>query len=402
MSAIIGPVPTGGDVLMFELARRLARSASIRILTSADGLVQMRAIGVDDVPVTVMDRQNRTHSHSYRYLLRAAQGPYYARRLLDRRVQPRPAMVISSSPFLPDLTTALAARAAGAVWIQSWQLDIPSPRLGYRRAKALPGSASRLPLTPRTVTRAAQTSRIALSYLTQSVMLAAARSWCRLLVVPTPLMAAVAQARGFEASRIHVTGCGVDVKTARGPANVLENSRDDRYDCILLGRFHEQKGLEDVLPIWHRVRQTLPNARLAIVGDGTGPAASAFKAELSRQSDGSVVHLGVLLGDEKYAALRRAKLFMFPSHYESWGHVVIEAMAAGLPTVGYRLPSSIQTFGPAMLTVPMGDRPAFADAIISLLLHKEVYDEYRERGRRLALDYDWDQIAERFASRLWD
>jgi glycosyltransferase involved in cell wall biosynthesis len=211
-------------------------------------------------------------------------------------------------------------------------------------------------------------------------------------------MAETARKRGFDPQRILVAGYGVDLKAAGGLA--VPNGTD--YEGVFLGRFHEQKGLEDLLQIWREVRGRLPAARLGLIGDGKGPAATRFKSELSRQEDLSISQLGVLQGEQKYAALKRGRVFVFPSHHESWGHVVIEAMAAGMPVVGYDLPSSKEAFGSAMLMVPMGDALGFADAIVRLLLDADLYNTYRERGRKLAESYDWDRIAQKFASRLWE
>jgi len=211
-------------------------------------------------------------------------------------------------------------------------------------------------------------------------------------------MAETAQRRGFDPKRILVAGYGVDVKVAGGSA-VADKAG---YDAIFLGRFHEQKGLDDLLQIWRNVQRRLPAARLAVIGDGTGPAASRFKTELSRQADLSISQLGVLQGEQKYATLNQGRVFLFPSHHESWGHVVIEAMAAGMPAVGYDLPSSKEAFGSAMLMVPMGDTLAFADTVVRLLVDEDFYNSYREKGRRLAETHDWDRIAREVAKRIWD
>jgi glycosyltransferase involved in cell wall biosynthesis len=92
-----------------------------------------------------------------------------------------------------------------------------------------------------------------------------------------------------------------------------------------------------------------------------------------------------------------AKLLLFPSHHESWGLVALEAMAAGLPVVGYDLPSSREAFGDAMLSVPMFDVEAFADAVVRLLEDDALRDRYRKRGLEVATEHDWADIASRLA-----
>ena len=143
-----------------------------------------------------------------------------------------------------------------------------------------------------------------------------------------------------------------------------------------------------------------PSARLAVIGDGTGPEAARFKAQIRASSDGSVALIGSLTGPEKYAWMSRARTFIFPSHYESWGLVVLEAMASGVPVVGYDLPSSREAFGDAMLTVPLGDRAALAAAVIRLLESDSLRLEFARRGRQLAARYEWNQITDKLVASL--
>jgi glycosyltransferase involved in cell wall biosynthesis len=100
--------------------------------------------------------------------------------------------------------------------------------------------------------------------------------------------------------------------------------------------------------------------------------------------------------------MAQSKVFLFPSHLESWGHAAVEAMAIGLPVVGYDLPSSREVFGDAMLTVPTGDTSAFARTVLSLLGSNSLREEYSARGLRVAEKCDWDKIASQFFANVFD
>jgi glycosyltransferase involved in cell wall biosynthesis len=95
-------------------------------------------------------------------------------------------------------------------------------------------------------------------------------------------------------------------------------------------------------------------------------------------------------------------VFVFPSHYESWGIAALEAMAAGLPVVGYDIPSSREAFGEAMLRVPPYDVEAFADAVLRCLLDADTRETYRARGLGVAQKHDWDVVAQQFARSVLD
>jgi glycosyltransferase involved in cell wall biosynthesis len=107
----------------------------------------------------------------------------------------------------------------------------------------------------------------------------------------------------------------------------------------------------------------------------------------------AISFLGPLTGDAKYRALLSASIFVFPSRYESFGHVVLEAMACGLPVIGYDIPSSKEAFGRAVYYVPFGDTASFAAAVVRLLKNEELRQVFASQGIRLARSLDWESIA---------
>ncbi len=82
---------------------------------------------------------------------------------------------------------------------------------------------------------------------------------------------------------------------------------------------------------------------------------------------------------------------------------VCEAMAAGVPVVGYDLPVYRRIYGDALLRVPCFDHVAFAWQIVRLLDDRALYAEYRRRGRECAASFGWDAIAaaDWAAARAW-
>jgi glycosyltransferase involved in cell wall biosynthesis len=374
LCSVAGRTPSGGDRLAVELARHWP-SAGDRpvVLTNAAGKQQWHDIGQTGFTIAVQGPVGRPlSSRLVAWSLGAVTAPLAAFRLVRQAMrQGRRPIMFASSPFPPDVMAGVAARLAGATWIQSWQLVLPPPWSGSSRSRV----------------------RTALSYLSQQFCLALARRWCQKLIIPNRVMAAEAQRRGFRLDQIHVNGYAVDHdEMAAG----VHQDGVAQFDGIFVGRFHAQKGLSDLLAIWKLVQQARPQASLAIIGDGDGPEAAAFKAELDRFPSETMHRLGVLVGPEKYAAMRRGRVFLFPSHHESWGHVAVEAMACGLPVVGYALPSSTEVFGDAMVMVPRGDVPAFAGNVLRLLTNEGMRGRYQRRGQQLAERFDWGVIAKRF------
>ena len=377
---------------MLELARRWpAESGPVTILTTRDGRRQIAALRINDAHVeSLTGPAVDSHAVVVAYAARALVMPYSVRHLVKQRP---PAIVISASTYPPDVIGGLVARSMGVPWALSWQLIIPSPSVGYAGVSASRHKASVI------FRRPDQTMRVALSFWSQTISLWAARRWSRTLLVATHEMAKDALKRGFLPNRVLVTGYGVDPEeVADASRRTIETS--ETYDAIFVGRFHAQKGLDDLVLVWRRVLEVLPQARLAVIGDGDTSEARKFKSELADFDPASVCILGPLSGDQKFRHLSQARVFIFPSHHESWGLVALEAMAVGLPVVGYDLPSSKEVYGEAMVMVPLGNTDAMASAVIALLKSDRNRTEYASRSRELAQRYDWSRISQRLVATL--
>ncbi len=385
--SVIGIVPSGGDRLTVELARRWPGDGSlVTVLTTKEGLRYIQDLGAANLRVELITTAGASaRMVSLAYLARTLSTPFVVWRLMRRS---RFRVAFSSSPFPPDVVGSLVARALGARWVHSWQLAIPPPSVGYRRASRAPWRF----VPPR---EWPAVSRQLLNFLSQSLSLQLAKRWSSKLVVPTQLMADEAIMRGFRENRIHTANYGVNA--AEIELAIARSSPDtrDHFDGIFVGRFHPQKGIDDLVTIWKLVQTSIPSARLAVVGNGTGWDVVQFKRRVA-EFNNSALLLGVLTGNDKFVAMASSRVFLFPSHHESWGHVVLEAMAVGLPVVGYDIPSSGEAFGDAMIRVPAYDVAAFADAVIRCLNDETMVRTYRRRGLSTAKKYDWDSIAERF------
>ncbi len=106
----------------------------------------------------------------------------------------------------------------------------------------------------------------------------------------------------------------------------LLGEHDDRGALLLyVGRLSAEKQIERIKP----VLEALPDARLALVGDGP------HRQQLERHFEGTATtFVGYLAGEELASAYASGDAFLFPSSTETLGLVLLEAMAAGCPVVG--------------------------------------------------------------------
>jgi glycosyltransferase involved in cell wall biosynthesis len=103
---------------------------------------------------------------------------------------------------------------------------------------------------------------------------------------------------------------------------------------LFLGRIHPQKGCELLLHAFSAARQIDPSLHLFFVG----PADRDYQRRLMRlaaqlEISDLVTWAGCLVGPEKWTAFRMADAFVLPSHQESFGMAVVEAMATGTPVL---------------------------------------------------------------------
>jgi glycosyltransferase involved in cell wall biosynthesis len=135
--------------------------------------------------------------------------------------------------------------------------------------------------------------------------------------------------------------------------------------AIAIGRFAPVKNYEGMLRALAAARRTAPALHLAILGTGAGEeAARALAVELG--VDGAVRFLG--FRRDVADCLRAADLFVNASHTEALPVSLLEAMAAGLPTVAPRVGGIPDALGdpPAGLLVPPGDTAALGAALARL------------------------------------
>jgi phosphatidylinositol alpha 1,6-mannosyltransferase len=154
---------------------------------------------------------------------------------------------------------------------------------------------------------------------------------CELNLTPSHFMQAELQATGYH--RVRVWRRGVDTthyhpnRRAHEWRRRLSGDRAEAPILLYVGRLAPEKRLEWLRP----VVDALPEARLAIVGDG--PSRPALEQLFAGTP---TTFTGYLHGDDLANAYASADVFVFPAANETLGNVVLEAMASGLPIVAPR------------------------------------------------------------------
>jgi len=152
---------------------------------------------------------------------------------------------------------------------------------------------------------------------------------------------------------------------------------------LYVGRLSREKNLDVLAAAWRRVRAHHSDARLVVVGDG--PARGALGGD-------GVTLLGTLHGEALARVFASADVFAFPSETETFGNVVVEAAASGLPAVVVRAGAAHEHViaGVTGEIVAPRDPAAFAAAIDGLLADPDRRTAMRRAAREHAISFDLD------------
>jgi phosphatidyl-myo-inositol alpha-mannosyltransferase len=179
-------------------------------------------------------------------------------------------------------------------------------------------------------------------------------------------------------------------------AEPFEELRDGTINILFVGRFEERKGLIHLLKAYHRLRKRHVDARLLVIG--TGPKAREYRRYVGLRQIRDVEFLGRVSDDAKARYFASADIFCAPATgQESFGIVLLEAMAAGVPIVasdihGYK--NVVQRGVQGLLAEPRNHR-ALAAALYTLSNDADLRHRMGEAGRARAPDYSWDRVTER-------
>ncbi|WP_338752334.1 glycosyltransferase family 4 protein [Janibacter alittae] len=211
-----------------------------------------------------------------------------------------------------------------------------------------------------------------------------------------------------DARRTVTTHLGGDAVVIPNGVNTSAFARADRRPqwsgapgrptVVFLGRIDEpRKGLLVLAEAMPRILQAIPGARLLVVGPG---GAQAARARLPERVAEATEFLGALSDVDKASVLASADLYVAPhTGGESFGIVLVEAMAAGAPVLASDLAAFQRVLdggrtGMAGATFATGRPVDLADQAVDLLSDSDRRGALSDLGRERAAVFDWDVVAE--------
>lgn len=212
--------------------------------------------------------------------------------------------------------------------------------------------------------------------------------------------------------RIAVSGCARDFVAQRFPGDyrIIPNGidvdrfsrsyppipalNDGRPNVLFVGRLEKRKGLSYLLRAWGHVTREFPTARLIVVGGGRG--LQHYQSFVNAHGITNIHFTGLVSDEELPRYYQSADVFCAPSTgQESFGIVLLEAMAAGRPIVATAIPGyqEVVTHGREGLLVPPKDPESLAGALIHLLADADLRHRLSAEGTKTVQRYAWSRVA---------
>ncbi len=186
----------------------------------------------------------------------------------------------------------------------------------------------------------------------------------------------------------------VDVNIFRPDVRPIPELENGRPKILFLGRFEPRKGLKYLLMALPDIVREVPDVQLVIVGAGL--FGYSYKGYLDKEVEEHVFWAGLVPNEDRPRYYASCDVYCSPAiGFESFGIVLLEAMATGKPVVasdieGYR---KVLEHGTEGLLGPPRDTDGIARDLVRLLKDPELRSRMGKAGRQKALSYSWSKVA---------
>lgn len=383
--AALGGGLSGGDRIFIEFARHWSKKIPVHLYVWEEGLsmcerekLKGKYLKIHLVKVGKISKLGFIFTYFYRVFLGLKLG-------LSLRMENR-GYIYSASEFWMDSLSAfiLKVRYPKDKWVAAWYQTAPNPLTGFTEGKRK--NLYRL-------------SAFLYWFMQQPVK---------------PLIASFADfvlvnnekekeqfPKLIKKNKALVVKGAVNTEVISKYLYSHKSPRLKKYLAVFQGRFHSQKGVVELIEIWKLIAQKIPDAKLAMIGDG--PLMNDVKVRIKKLHLTDQIELFGYLhdGNKKYSIFNDSMIVVHPAFYDSGGMASAEAMAFGIPCIGFNLKSYKYYYPIGMVKVSMGDIRAFSEAILDLANDQVKCRRIgRSAKKMIEKDWSWDDRAENILSHL--
>lgn len=366
---------SGGDRIFIEFARRWSANTPVHLYVWEEGLQMCRRENLEGkflkihlIKVGFISRFGFVIHYIYRILLGLNLGLSLKGGSSD--------LVYSASEFWMDSLPALIfkLRNPKVKWAAAWYQTAPNPLVGFSEGK-----------------RVKQYKLAAFLYwLVQKPIKPLISKFADFVLINNEIERKQFSSLGGNNS-IVVLGA-VNTEKISYYLRKHKRPKEKKYLGVFQGRFHPQKGVSELVDIWKLVVEKIPDAKLAMIGDGPLMHEVQEKVKMLKLSENIVLYGYLHDGEEKYGVFDQSHIVLHPAFYDSGGMASAEAMAFGLPCIGFDLKAYQSYYPKGMLKVDFGNLSAFAKEIISLSENKTLYNKISDDAKDMVFNqFSWDK-----------
>lgn len=375
---------SGGDRIWIELAKKISRNYPVSIYVWEEGLAIAKREGLKGVDYVLWSaRSFARYGFVFNYFTRVVIGIIKA---IHLKLSNSPETVIySASEFWQDTIPALILkfRYSEIRWVAAWYQTAPNPLRGFSEGER--NSKYRF--------------KAFLYWFVQQPIKPFIEKYADLVLVNNE-----DEKKEFpnltQKNKVMVMFGAVDLEKINiYKARHLKVKKN--FDGVFQGRFHPQKGVVELIDIWRLVANLRPKAKLVMIGDG--PLMDEVKQRIKeRRLEKNIELKGYVFdGEKKYKIFSESRVVVHPAFYDSGGMAAAEAMAFGLPVVGFDLAAYKSYYPEGMVKVRVGDLEGFSKEVVRLLEDKKYFRKIAFKGLgTMQSHWSWDSRTESFLESL--
>ncbi|MGB5600543.1 MAG: glycosyltransferase, partial [Thiothrix litoralis] len=217
-------------------------------------------------------------------------------------------------------------------------------------------------------------------------------------LVPTRELQQQLSTNGY--TKLGILDRGIDVKLFNPQRRSLAlreqlGVQPDQLLVTLVSRMAQEKNLDLAFEAFRAIQQHVPKARFLLVGDGP---------ERKRLQDAhpDCLFVGMQTGTALAEHYASGDLFLYPSTSETFGNVVLEAMASGLPVVTFDYAAAHEHLRSNIngMSMALDDNAAFIQASTILALNPVLRKTQGHAAHQTALSLSWEKVVERLHQTL--
>lgn len=367
-TAHVGKIVTaGGDLLLVEMAKRMNPPINLTVILpkiAASHWSDLKSAKMNILPSNYFESFTKPFLVFINYTIKSIQCFFILKKITkgdDKYI------VYSSTDLLPDIIPAyfLKLLKPSVVWISRIHHLYPSP--GKRPGNYFVNLISKL---------------------MQELALFLSKSKANVTVALNQNIQDELLKKGFAKEKTAVLQAGVNHKAIKRVAPYKST-----LDAVYLGRIHKTKGVYDLVPIWHYVVNEYPKAKLEIIGTGSKEAIDQLKEQIKKSNlNKNISYKGYLNNDKVTSILKSSKIFLFVDHEAGFGLAAAQALACGLPIVGWDIGILGEVFEKGFVKTPLGDNIAYAKNVLMLLNNPVLQKKLSQEALAESKKHSWEKI----------